>query len=235
MDLKSVWIGYDSRRRHPFEVTLSSVTRNVRGTQVNAVVLERLCRNGEYRRPMEMIDGVLWDLISQAPMSTEFAISRFLVPHLAKTGWALFMDGDMLVRHNLSEAFEQADPTKAVMCVKHNYVPTDGTKMDGQAQTNYACKNWSSFMLFNCDHPANRALTLDLINTARGRDLHQFCWLSENDIGELGPEWNWLVGHSSPDIDPKVVHFTEGTPDMPGYEHVPYADEWREELRRWAA
>jgi hypothetical protein len=32
-------------------------------------------------------------------------------------------------------------------------------------------------MVFNCDHPANRALTLDLINTVPGRDLHRFCWL----------------------------------------------------------
>jgi hypothetical protein len=27
--------------------------------------------------------------------------------------------------------------------------------MDGQAQTRYARKNWSSVMVFNCDHPAN--------------------------------------------------------------------------------
>ena len=29
------------------------------------------------------------------------------------------------------------------------------------------------------------------------------------------------------ELNPKAVHFTRGTPDMPGYENVPYADEWR--------
>ena len=47
-------------------------------------------------------------------------------------------------------------------------------------------------------------------------------------------EWNYLVGHSNSGIDPKVVHFTEGVPDMDGYEHVPYADEWRAVRDEWA-
>jgi len=36
------------------------------------------------------------------------------------------------------------------------------------------------------------------------------------------------------DIDPAIVHFTDGVPDMPGYETAAYADEWREELEEWA-
>ena len=49
-------------------------------------------------------------MISDAPMSTEFSISRFLVPALAKEGWALFLDADMLARANLMRLFELADP-----------------------------------------------------------------------------------------------------------------------------
>ena len=82
-------------------------------------------------------------------------------------------------------------------------------------------------MLFNCDHPANAALTDELINTAPGRDLHRFCWLNDGDIGSLHQKWNWLVGHSDPIVNPTIVHFTDGTPLMPGYEDQPYADEWR--------
>jgi lipopolysaccharide biosynthesis glycosyltransferase len=163
-------------------------------------------------------------------MATEFAVSRFLVPHLARGGLALFMDCDMLIRCDISELFDLVDKSKAVTVVKHKFDPPEGVKMDGQLQLRYARKNWSSVMVFNCDHEANKELTVDLVNKLPGRDLHRFCWLDDDEIGEVGPEWNWLAGHSDPAIDPKIVHFTDGIPTMPGYEDCAYADEWREEL-----
>ena len=51
-------------------------------------------------------------------------------------------------------------------------------------------------------------------------------WLMDEDVGSLDEKWNWLEGWSDPEIDPKIVHFTRGTPDMEGHENVPYADEW---------
>ena len=107
--------------------------------------------------------------------------------------------------------------------------------MDGQAQVQYARKNWSSFMLFNCDHPSNKLLTKDMLNIVPGRDLHRLCWLNDDEIGELPPVWNYLVGYTKTENEPKVVHFTSGTPWMPGYENCEYADEANEELRLWAA
>jgi lipopolysaccharide biosynthesis glycosyltransferase len=190
-----------------------------------------------YTRPTCRSDsGQLWDEISRAPMSTEFAISRFFTPLLAKfQGWALFMDADVLVRSNLIELFNAADSTKAVMCVQHAFDDASGTKMDGQLQVPYPRKNWSSVMLFNCAHPANAALTPQLLNSVPGRDLHRFCWLEDDQIGALDPAWNWLVGHSDPAIAPKIVHFTDGFPLMPGYESQAYADEWRDSLVDWAS
>ncbi len=239
--MTSIWIGFDTREAGPFAVAKESVRRHApRHWPVRGLVLARLKAAGLYTRPVEMRASAadrpqMWDLLSDAPMSTEHANARFLVPHLAKRGWALFMDGDMLVRAPLAPLFESLDTDKAIYCVHHRHEPKPGSvKMDGQAQTRYARKNWSSFMIFNCDHEANKALTLDLINTLPGRDLHRLCWLNDDEIGELSPEWNFLVGHTDPAIEPKVVHFTEGSPDMPGYEHTPFADEWREQLYRWA-
>lgn len=208
---------------------------------IRSIILNEQILAGHYRRPTRTIDGKLWDEISQAPMSTEFAISRFLVPHLVKQsrkppyGLALFADCDILVRRSLTDLFHSFDNRYAVMCVKHNHVPTAATKMGGQVQTGYAKKNWSSVMIFNCDHPSNQALNLDLINTARGLHLHQFCWLKDEEIGEIGPEWNWLCGFSDPKIEPAIVHYTEGGPWLKGLEEIPYAVEWREELRNWAS
>lgn len=246
---RSVWIGFDPR---PHEVTAFAVTRHSlkRNIPLNwpvlGLVLSELRAKGLYTRVHEVrhdgnqIDGFnarTYDVISGAPMATEFAISRFLVPHLARSGLALFMDCDMLVRAPLALLFDYAarNPKFAVFCVKHNHRPREVTKMDGQAQTVYQRKNWSSFMLFNVDHPANRALTIEMVNTLPGRDLHRFCWLNDEEIGELPAEWNFLVGHTDPKIEPKVAHFTDGVPCMPGYENAAYAGEWCDELARWAS
>ena len=235
----SVWIGFDPREAVAFAVARESVRRSCK-IAVHGIVLDRMREHGLYWRPTEVRDGRLFDVISDHPMATQFAISRFLVPHLARAGWALFMDPDMMIRpgadlYALFEHVEREHRNKAVVCVKHDHRPADGLKMDGQVQTAYARKNWSSFCFFNVDHPANGALTLDLINERPGRDLHNFCWLDgEDQIGELPVEWNWLVGHSDPAIEPKNVHWTDGPPTMAGYEGAPYADEFRNVLYDWA-
>jgi len=243
---RSIWIGWDPREAAAFAVARSSIKRRLsQPIPISGLVLDDLMDAGLYKRPtttkinaegrVEMVD-----LLSARPdydgrIATQHANARFLVPHLAKSGWALFMDGDMLARGNLARVFDRLDPKYAVYCVKHDHRPVDGIKMDGQVQTNYSRKNWSSLAIFNCDHAANKALTLEAVNTLPGRDLHRFCWLHDDQIGELDPKWNFLVGHTDPSIDPDLVHFTDGVPDMPGYENVPYADEWRAELRKWAA
>lgn len=199
---------------------------------IHGVVLAQLQADGLYERPVEHIAGRMFDVRSRradynGAMSTEFAISRFFVPRLAGSGWALFMDCDMLVRRDLAELFALADPSKAVMCVQHDYAPTQNVKMDGQPQTAYSRKNWSSLMLFNCDHPANMRLSLKMLNGLPGIELHNFCWLSGPEIGVLPAEWNYLVGEGQECSNPAIVHFTNGCPPMKGYENVEYSDEWR--------
>jgi hypothetical protein len=158
-------------------------------------------------------------------MSTEFALTRFLVPALCRAEWAVFCDCDFLWRTDIDELLALADPRYAVMVVQHDYTPVEQFKMDGQIQLTYPRKNWSSLVLWNCLHPAHSVLP-ELVNTWTGRRLHGFEWLDDKLIGALPEAWNWLEGHSSPALDPKAVHFTRGTPDLPGYEQVPYAGEW---------
>lgn len=248
MLIRSIWIGFDAREAAAFAVARSSIHRFNRITPVRALVLDDLRERGLYTRPTSWLDGnspydrIMIDELSKrddynGAVSTEFAISRFLTPILAKQGWALFIDCDMLIRGNVNILFERAInefSDKALLCVHHDFRPKQTVKMDNQVQTQYARKNWSSVMMFNCEHPANKILNLDMVNSLPGRDLHRFCWLDDSFIGELGPEWNYLVGHSDRHIDPKIVHFTSGGPWMRGYENVEYADEWRTELNRWA-
>lgn len=230
---RSIYIGYDPREADAYAVCRGSLLRRLSvSIPIHGLVLTQLQVDGHYTRPIERVSGRMIDVKSRradynGAMSTEFAISRFFVPMLAKTGWALFMDSDMLVRKDLAALFALADPSKAVMCVKHDYVPTQNVKMDGQPQTAYGRKNWSSLMLWNCDHPANKRLTMAMLNNLPGIELHNFCWLHEPEIGALPAEWNYLVGESARCDDPAIVHFTNGVPSMRGYEDAEFAQEWR--------
>lgn len=230
--LRSIWIGWDSREREAYEVAFSSIQKHIsQSIPIHALMLDDVIARGLYRRPIERRNGRLYDPLSaradyDGAVSTEFALSRFLTPTLAREGLALFLECDMLIRADVAELFdacERDEPGKALYCVQHIHRPAETVKMDGQLQTQYARKNWTSVMMFDCDHPSNRALTLDLINTAPGRDLHALTWLADRDIGHLPPEWNWLA----PATPPKCVHFTAGGPWFPGFDDVPFADEWR--------
>lgn len=161
--------------------------------------------------------------------SNEFSFSRFFVPYLMGfRGWAVFMDLDMLFRKStdIKELYELRDESKAVLVCKHEYKPTTSTKYLGTVQYPYPRKNWSSFMLFNCDHRDCRKLTPNYINTAPALDLHRFKWTDDESIGELPLEWNWLVGEYKYNPKAKNVHFTIGGPYFEEYSHCDYSDEW---------
>jgi hypothetical protein len=165
--------------------------------------------------------------------STEFAISRFLVPYLCGyEGWSLFMDCDMLCRADIAAlaALAEGRDDKAVLVCQHDYVPKTERKFLDQPQTRYPRKNWSSVMLFN--NARCRALTPEYVNRASGLDLHRFAWLADEEIGSLPLEWNWLVGEYPYNPDAKIVHFTIGGPWFEEYRASDYADEWFEEQRR---
>lgn len=235
--LRSVCIGFDSR---PVQVQAYAVARETIKSRlslpchIRPLIMSELVDAGLYTRPTDVVQGRLVDRISGAPMSTEFALTRFLVPHLVDEGYALFVDADVMARTNVSAIMKEIDPDKAVSVVKHRYDVTSSVKMDNQVQTSYERKNWSSVVVWNVRHPSNDRLTLERINTERGLWLHQFSWLDDNEVGELDPKWNYIVSHSDPAIDPAIVHFSNGIPTMAGYETCEYADEWFCQLRRWA-
>ena len=224
MDLK-VFVGYDTKEDIAYQVCKHSIERHSPTAIVKPLKQSELRSQGWYTRGNDKL------------ASTEFTFTRFLVPELSNfNGWAVFMDCDMLLTTDIKELFDQADDKYAIMCVHHDYAPKEGIKMDGQKQTVYPRKNWSSVMLFNCGHPANKALTMDLVNEPEinGAYFHRFSWLESDDlIGELSPEWNWLVGHYQEPTDgsPKLLHYTEGGPWFENYRTCEYHKEWKAELQ----
>lgn len=228
-----IYIGWDPAEELAFRVAVQSLRRHAHGNvDVTALRAEQLRAQGLLTRPVDARGGQYYDLVSQAPAATQFAVSRFLVPLLAQEGWALFTDCDVVFTGNVHEIMDYADGRCAVQVVKHAYTPHTTHKMQGKTQTQYSCKNWSSVMLFNCSHPANRRLTLDAINTRTGLDLHQFFWLADQEIGVLPEGWNWLVDERPRPPQLWVAHYTLGGPWLPGWSPRPSDSLWHEEASR---
>lgn len=234
-----IYIGFDQREEEAYEVLRQSILKYNTKYDVIPLVQSGLRRAGLYRRTaridVQHDKRVKIDEFDGRPFSTDFTFSRFLIPALNQyDGWALFMDSDMFLRTDIEEFFEEYTRNEqyAIQCVKHNYNPTAQVKMDGQVQQQYNRKNWSSFVLWNCSHPANLNLTVDDVNVKTGGWLHGFEWLKDEDIGGINEEWNWLDGWSSDIIKPKNVHFTTGGPWFSDWEpkrvsDASYAGEWQ--------
>ena len=235
-----VFIGADTRESLPARVCRHSITEHAKGAVRFVELRHRTLREiGLFSRPWLIgPTGQFYDQKDKKPFSTEFSFTRFLVPAYAEhlgmaTRWALFVDCDFLFLRPIEELFALADDRFALMCVKHNQRVLEGSKkMDGMVQAVYPRKNWSSLMLWNLSHPAHKGLTLDAVNEAEGSWLHNFRWLEDDMIGELPESWNWLEGSSDPAIEPNAVHFTLGTPDMPGGATARYGGLWDACVRR---
>jgi len=221
-----VYVGWDSREDIAYQVCSQSIFANSRKSEnIEIIPLKQkdLREAEKYWRDEDKL------------ASTEFTFTRFLIPELTDfDGWALFIDCDFLFLTDIQKLFNSANDRYAVMCAQHDYTPKEGTKMDGQTQTVYPRKNWSSMMLFNCGHPSNKKLTKELVNDPKttGQYLHRFSWLDDSEIGELGKEWNWLVDwYEETDNDkPKAIHFTEGGPWFENYRNCEFSDLWKDNL-----
>ena len=224
---RRIFIGHDTREQRAYDVCVGSMRAHSSVPLDINPVSSLTLPVGMYTRPQETRDGVMWDVVSDAPMSTQFSIARFYIPCLVDAGWVLFCDCDFLWRGNVEELFRLRDDKFAVMVVQHHYVPQETVKMDGQIQTAYPRKNWSSLMLLNCSAPEVRALVPDVLNETTGRCLHGFGWVEDYRIGAIPHEWNWLEGTQA-----QAVHYTRGTPDMAGYEGAAYHEEWWKYVHR---
>ena len=159
--------------------------------------------------------------------SNDFIYSRFLVPFLSNfSGTSLFADGDMVVETDVRDLFEQLDPEKALHVVKHNYKTKASKKYLGNKNEDYPRKNWSSVILWNCEHPAHKVLTPEFVSRQTGAFLHRFQWLANEQIGHLAPEWNWLAEEYPENKDSKLIHYTLGTPCFKDYADCSQSDRW---------
>ena len=202
----NLFIGYDRKETIAYHVLAHSILSRS-SEPVSIIPLNRENLKAQFIRPRGALD------------STEFSMSRFIVPHLMNfQGHAIFMDCDMLCLGDIAELWAQRDYAQdasghiepggfAVLVKKHTHEPKEGTKFLGAEQTKYARKNWSSLVLFDCNRC--RPLTRHIVNTQNhGLWFHQFDWLPDEEIGAIDGPWNHLAGYDDYDPDAKLVHFT---------------------------
>ena len=210
-----IFIGYDPREAVAYHVCANSIIRHA--SQPVAIIPLALNLFQDYTETHT--DG-----------SNQFIYSRFLVPHLMGfKGWAIFIDGDMIVRGDIVELWNLRESDKDVMVVKHDYKTRMTEKYLGAKNEDYPRKNWSSVILWNCsNHPIQR-LTPAFIEKSTGAELHRFSWINDDRIGELPPEWNWLPDEYGSNPDAKLLHYTLGTPCFHEFATTNMADEWHRE------
>lgn len=210
-----IFIGYDPREAVAYHVCSNSIIRHSSQPVSISPLALNILKGYEERHT----DG-----------SNHFIYSRFLVPHLMSyKGWAIFMDGDMLLRTDITELWNLRDDSKAVMVVKHDYKTKMTEKYLGAKNENYPRKNWSSVILWNCGHPDNIVLTPSLIEKQTGAFLHRFTWLNDELIGELPKVWNWLPDEYGENSEAKLLHYTLGTPSFHDFATTPMGNEWHRE------
>jgi len=214
----NIFIGYDPREAAVYHVCSQSIIENA-SVPITITPLHQ----------------DLLDIDGQQDGTNAFIFSRYLVPHLQNyKGWALFIDGDMIVNADIKELFDLADDNYAVMVAKHDYTTKSKRKYLGTPIENdnidYPRKNWSSVVLFNCGHPSNQRLTPDLVASAGGAFLHRFEWLTDEEIGELPLEWNWLELEYDHNPEAKLYHHTLGSPGFEHYMRSPSAWDWNNYL-----
>ena len=236
MTNRHVFIGYDPREAIASIVCKYSLLNNLSSSEdisvdfLNKKVLQ--ARKLYYRKAFISETGQYFDTIDSKPFSTEFSFSRFLVPEICreeqKDGWAMFVDGDVVFLDDVNKLFDLADDKYAVMCVKFNWIPSqeERLKMDNVIQTRYTKKLWSSLMLFNLSHPDVQKLDHITVNNSYGSHLHKFKWTSNNKIGALPEEWNFVPGVTSTTAKPKAIHYTKGGPWFEEYKDEDYASVW---------
>ena len=169
-----------------------------------------------------------------------FTTSRFSVPALmGYEGRAVFADAaDMVMLCDAKELQDALINLKgAVGVVKHNYVTKNpikyiGTEMESP-NTNYPRKNWASFMLINCAHPAWQKITPEYLQIAdKMYDLLQLAFIDDDDIEEIDASWNCIVDEDQPIDGARVLHWTAGVPGFEHYKNAVGADIWREEWKK---
>lgn len=215
-----VFIGFDQREAVAYHVCAQSIIEKAS----EPISIHPLALN-----MLKGFDG-------QKDGTNAFIFSRYLVPHLmGYQGWAIFIDGDMVVDADIARLWDERNDQYAALVVKHDYKTRHSRKYIGtpieNSNVDYPRKNWSSVMLINCAHPSNSVLTPEFVASKDGAYLHRFQWLTDDELGGLPSQWNHLVREDPPG-PAFLYHYTLGIPGIRHYANDYGSWKWHAALLR---
>ena len=209
----NIVIGYDEREAVAYHTCVESIISN----STNHINIVPLCLKHFRKYKENHNDG-----------SNEFIYSRFLTPYLMNfKGWAIYLDGDMICNHDISDLWNLRDDKYAVQVIKHKYKTKMKKKYWGNKNENYPRKNWSSVILWNCNHLKNSCLIPKFVSRKDGAFLHRFKWLQDPEIGSLDIKWNWLAIEYEDNPNAKLIHYTLGTPCFEEFQNSSMSQYWK--------
>ena len=198
-----VFIGYDPRQAVSYNVCQHSI------------LIRTL-------KPVAIVPLVIETLPIKRQGLTPFTWSRFLVPYLSEyKGISIFLDADILLQHDITELVDEVKKLSSDGVVPAVSVVKSMHKFE-----------WSSMMVFNCEHADNAKLTPEYIEKTND-SLHTISWTKS--IGEISSEWNHLVGYDKPweqssENKIKLIHYTQGVPAWIETSDCEFSAEWLKEL-----
>ena len=212
-NLLNIFVGFDQKEAIAYHTFVQSIIEK----SSIPISITPLAENNLDEYSEEHTDG-----------TNKFTYSRFLVPYLMNfKGWAIFADGDMVCLSDIKMLKNFFDPKMAVSVVKHDYKTKHKKKYFGQKNEDYPRKNWSSMIIWNCEHPKNKILTPSFISQKEGPFLHRFKWLDDEEIGELPKTWNWLAIEYEERNELDLIHYTLGTPCFKDYSNTALSKFWK--------
>ena len=211
--LLNIFVGFDQKESIAYHTFVQSIIEN----STIPLSITPLAENNLDEDTENHTDG-----------TNKFTYSRFLVPYLMDfKGLAIFVDGDMVCLSDLKKLKNFYDPSTALSVVKHDYKTKHKLKYFGQKNEDYPRKNWSSVIVWNCEHPKNKILTPDFISKKEGSFLHRFNWLNDDEIGNLPKTWNWLAMEYEERNKVDLIHYTLGTPCFKDYSNTALSKFWK--------
>ena len=231
----TIFVGWDSNEAIAADVLMYTIDK-YKSRPVDFFLLKQ----------QELRDKGLYTRELDKKASNEFSMTRWLTPYLNRqlfpnNRYALFLDCDFVFTGDIYRIFDYKEDA-SINVVKHEYVPKSTTKMKDssgkvQAQKNYPRKNWSSFVLYDCENPIVHKLTLEVVNSESPMVLHRFMLFDDKDVGGFNywtkvdgqkiPLLNHLAGeYKQPTELPLSIHLTLGIPTIHTAVESAYSKEW---------
>jgi hypothetical protein len=217
----NIFIGFDSTnigQELAFDICKRSILKNVKtpdDINIHCLIKHDLEKKGYFNR-------------DDNTGSTEFTYTRFLAPFLCNyKGYAVFCDSDFLWNCDITDLLQYINKNLAISCVQHEYKECNHKfKMNGIKQEWYPRKNWTSLIVFNCEHPDVKKLNIENINSQSPQWLHRMHWTEDLNIGNIPHTYNYLVNYYDDINHPNAIHYTDGGPWHFKYINTEFSQEW---------